>query len=766
MALSAGQARAEPPSAGQSAVPVGLFVNGQDRGCNGLLLAIGPRLHMRQADLAACGVPLPDKTVSVTLAGEDYVALDDVPGVTARLDSSGTILLLDVSAERYAPVRIGPPDAPVAISNSIPAAYIDYDLTFTHDSRTTAFSALVDAGVSGSWGVLGTSALAGTGKTPDVRLESAYTLDFPERRMRLVIGDTLSRGATWSQPVRFGGIRIGTDFSLDPARLTYPLPVLQGGSALPSTVELAAREGVQDFEVQPGLFSYAYRPQFSGAGDVTMIVRDIAGNQRVVTRSFYASTSQLRAGLPEFSLEGGLLRRDFGLRSFAYGSVFGAGSLRYGMTSTLTLESRLESGGGVTVGGLGAQLVVQPLGEVRVAGALSGSGNRTGALLQVQAQRLTRSYGITASYRIADDRYRQVGDPWAARGTRRELALSGSLALGRAGSVNLGYLSTRTGPARSSLASASYSVTLGSAFLNLGAQRQSGDGGGGGGGRRTDRVFGMLTVPLGTARHFAFSADSGQVSAIFDKAVPSGSGLGYRAGLGRENGGAEWAEGMATLRTSAGDIELAGLYREGELSTRAEARGALVAAAGEFAATQRVGDGLAVVDLSGNPGAVVMLENRPVPMTRAAGAGGRVLVTGLVPYVANRVSIDPAKIPIEVPLGDVEQIVTPGWGKAVKVTFGRRESHPVRLRIVDGTGRLLEIGREVVLKNSRSASFSTVTGYDGEVYLDDFVPGAILRIADGQGSHCIVRLGDAPPADALAHPIEAVCQPEPQIAGP
>ena len=709
-------------------------------------------------------MPLPDKTVSVTLAGEDYIALDDIPGVTARLDSSGTLLLLEVSAERYAPVRIGPPDAPMAISRSIPAAYIDYDLTFTHDSRTTAFSALVDAGISGSWGVLGTSALAGTGKTPDVRLESAYTLDFPERRMRLVVGDTLSRGATWSQPVRFGGLRIGTDFSLDPARLTYPLPVLQGGSALPSTVELAAREGVQDFEVQPGLFSYAYRPQFSGAGDVTMIVRDIAGNQRVVTRSFYTSTAQLRAGLAEFSLEGGLLRRDFGLRSFAYGSAFGAGSLRYGLTSTLTLESRLESGGGVTVGGLGAQLVVQPLGEIRVAGALSGSdersGRRTGALLQVQAQRLTHSYGITASYRIADGRYRQVGDPWIGRGDRRELALSGSLALGRAGSVNLGYLSTRTGRERSALASASYSVTVGSAFLNLGAQRQSGDGG------RTDWVFGMLTVPLGTARHFAFSADSGQVSAVFDKAVPSGSGLGYRVGLGRENGGAEWAEGMATLRTSAGDIELAGLYREGELSTRAEARGALVAAAGEFAATQRVGDGFAVVDVSGNPGAVVMLENRPVPMTRAAGAGGRILVTGLVPYVANRVSIDPAKIAIEVPLGDVEQIVTPGWGKAVKVTFGRRESHPVRLRIVDGTGHLLGIGREVVLKSSRSASFSTVTGYDGEVYLDDFVPGAVLRIADGQGGHCIVRLGDAPPTDALTRPIEAVCQPEPQIAGP
>lgn len=782
LALSAGVARADTGRADTgAAIPVGVVVNGQDRGCNGLLVVIGQRLHLRRTDLAACGVPLPERAVSTTLAGEDYVALDAVPGVTARLDESGTLVLIDVSAERFAPVRIGPPDAPVAVSRSIPAAYIDYDLTFAQDSRTTAFSALLDFGVSGSWGVFATNGLVGTGQTPNVRLDSAYTLDFPDRRIRLVVGDTLGRGSAWSQPVRFGGIRIGTDFSLDPSRLTYPLPVLQGGSALPSTVELAAREGVRDFDVQPGLFSYAYRPQFNGAGDVTMIVRDVAGNQRVVTRSFYASTTQLRAGLSEFSLEGGLLRLNYGISSFSYGSAYGAASFRHGMTSTLSLETRAESGGGVTVGGLGAQLVVQPIGEIRVAGAVSTSEGRTGALLQVQAQRVTRDYGLTASYRIADADYRQVGDPWSERGQRRELALSGSLAMGHAGSVSLGYLSTRTGASRSTLASASYSVMVGGAFLSIGAQRQSGDDGG------SDWLFGVLTMPLGRTRHLAVSADSNQVSALYDKAVPTSAGLGYRVGVGRENSGDAWAEGMATLRTAAGDIEVAGLYRDDSWSSRIEARGGLVMAGGTVAATQRVGDAFAVVDLAGDPGAVVMLENRPVPMPPSAGlfAGkgvgdsGRVLVTGLVPYVANRVAIDPAKIPIEVPLGDVEQIITPGWGKAVKITFGKRDTRPARLHIVDIYGRPLEAGREVVLDpgarySARAGAVAgtgtdtgtdTVTGHDGEVYLDDFVPHAVLRIGDGQGGHCIVRLGAAPPTDVLAHPIEAVCQPEPRIAG-
>lgn len=769
LAIPARAAAGDPaPADAGAAIPVGMVVNGQDRGCNGLLLVIGKRLHLRRTDLAACGVPLPDKPVSTTLAGEDYVALDALRGMTARLDASGTLLLIDVAADRYVPVRLGPPDAPVAVSRSIPAAYIDYDLTFAQDSRTTAFSALLDAGVSGSWGVLATSGLVGTGSTPNVRLDSAYTLDFPARRVRLVVGDTLSRGSAWSQPVRFGGIRIGTDFSLDPARLTFPLPVLQGGSALPSTVELAAREGVRDFAVQPGLFSYAYRPQFNGAGDVTMIVRDVAGNQRVVTRSFYASTSQLREGLAEFSVEGGFLRLDYGLRSFAYGSAFGAGSLRYGLTSTLTLETRAESGGGVSEGGLGAQLLVQPLGEIRVAGAVSSSQGRTGALLQVQAQRLTRDYGLTASYRVADGDYRQVGDPWIERGRRQELALSGSLSLGGAGSVNLGYLSTRTGASRNTLASASYSVMLGDAFLSLGAQRQSGDDG------RSDWLFGVLTMPLGRTRHLALSADSGRVSALYDKAVPTGTGLGYRVGVGRENGGTGWAEGSATLRTAVGDLEVAGLYRGeslsgGTLSTRVEARGALVAAGGTVAATQRVGDAFAVVDLTADPGAVVLLENRPVPMplTGKSGQGGHVLVTGLAPYVANRVSIDPARIPIEVPLGDVDQIVTPGWGKAVKVTFTQRATHPARLHVVDTAGTPLEAGREVVVQpaDRHTPPAATVTGHDGEIYLDDFVPHAVLRIADGHGGRCIVRLGAAAPADVLVRPIEAVCQPEPRIAG-
>lgn len=741
-----------------AAVPVGVVVNGQDRGCNGLLVVTGKRLHLRLTDLADCGVPVPEKAVSTKWAGEDYIALDSVPGLKARLDAGGTVLLLDVSAERYAPVRIGPPDAPVAVTRAIPAAYIDYDLAFTQDSGTTAFSALVDLGVSGGWGVFTTSGLVGTGGTPNVRLDSAYTLDFPARRIRLAVGDTLSRGSSWSQPVRFGGIRIGTDFSLDPARLTYPLPVLQGGSALPSTVELAAREGVRDFTVQPGLFSYAYRPQFNGAGDVTMTVRDVAGNQRVVTRSFYASTSQLQPGLTEFSLEGGLLRRDYGMRSFSYGSGFGAASVRHGLTSALSLETRVESGGGVTVGGMGAQLVVQPLGEIRLAGAVSQDGGRTGGLLQVQAQRLTRSYGLTASYRIMDPDYRQPGDPRMARGVRQELALSGSLSMGRAGSVNLGYLAIRTGAERSALASVGYSMTLGGAFLSLGAQRQSGEG------VRSDWLFGVLTVPLGQSAHASVSVDSGSVSALYDKATPTDTGLGYRAAIGRDTReGTNWAEGLMTLRTTAGDLQLAGLWRGDALSTRVEARGAFVAAGGKIATAPRVGDAFAVVDLSGDPGAVVLLENRPVPMAAGAGKSGSVLVTGLVPYVANRVAIDPANIPIEVSLGDVEQAVTPGWGKAVRVTFGHRNAHPARLRVTDVAGNPLPAGLDVTVEAATATH--TVIGHDGELYLEDFIPHARLRIAKGQGGTCVVHLGEAVPADVLVHPIAAVCQTESGIVG-
>src|SRR5690606_17593091 len=75
------------------------------------------------------------------------------------------------------------------------------------------------------------------------------------------------------------------------------------------------------------------------------------------------------------SLSLGAIRRDYGIESFSYGRLAGAGSLRYGVTNALTLETHAEFAstdvGGMDVFGLGAVFNVGTLGIV--SGSLSRS---------------------------------------------------------------------------------------------------------------------------------------------------------------------------------------------------------------------------------------------------------------------------------------------------------------------------------------------------------------------------------------------------------
>jgi outer membrane usher protein len=187
--------------------------------------------------------------------------------------------------------------------------------------------------------------------------------------------------------------------------------------------------------------------------------------------------------------------------------------------------------------------------------------------------------------------------------------------------------------------------------------------------------------------------------------------------------------------------------------TRVEARGALVATGGLLMATPSVDDGLAIVEVPGGERIPVFLENQPV--AARAGGGRPAIVTGLQPYVANRISVDPEALPITGELGGVEQVVAPGWRQAARVVFGAREVHPARLRLVDENGSTLPLGLVVSLGSGEEP---TVTGYDGEVFLNDFEPGAPLVVQRSGVPACRAVLPAAMVQDPLARATQVICR--------
>ena len=705
-------------------LPVSVVINGKavDEPC--LATVLKGSLFVPLDVLHEWGLRLPDGVNATAIDGRSYASLDSVPGLSAHLDDSGTTLLIDADAKLFPAVHLGRNRQKLPMASAAPAQFVGYDLSLSRWNGKLSASAFLDAGMSGSWGVFGTTALAQSEGSGFVRLDSSFQRDFPDRRLRLTLGDTLTRGGDWSRQVRFGGIRLGTDFSLTPDDIIYPLPVFRGSAALPSTVELAAASGRQTLDVERGNFTIDYQPVFTGSGEVTMTIRDASGATRNITRSFYTSPRLLREGLDDFSLEAGFLREDYGWSGFSYGSPFAAASWRHGLTAALTLFGRAEGSRDSQAAGLGAGIIIAPVGEFSLAAAASHSKWGSGTLWRAQFQRITRIYAITASYQEKSADFVQVGDPRPEGGKRSELAVAGSLTLGRLGNLSASHIENDQGARqRFSTSSVSYSANLGSAYLSMGARRtrftQASD----------DGLFGSITLPFGQRASASLFVDGKRIAATASRSPPSDRGVGYRLLAARDlENHMTLADGALTFRTAAGDLDLSAAQHGGSGGIRLAARGALIMIDGEVIAAPRLDYAFALVDVTSDEEVGITFENRPV--AQRAGKGKKAIVTGLQPYSANRIAVELDSLPIDVLVTSPEQKVVPGYRQAVRVTFGGAASRPATLWLADSGGAPLLMGLTATIGNEPPA----VMGQGGEIYVADAHPGdpIIVRGADMQ----------------------------------
>lgn len=701
-----------------SPVPVGVMINGETLDDPSLVAIREGRLFVPADTARRWGLSLPPRAGDPTLEGQAFTALDGRDGLSARLDTGGTTLVIDADHRMFPTVHFGRTRRSLPLSRMVPAQFLGYDVSLSHWGGQTSVSAFLDGGISGDWGVLGTTATVQTAGRGFVRLDSSFLRDFPDKRLRLVIGDTLTQAGDWNQPVRFAGIRLGTDFSLTPDDVTYPLPVLRGSAALPSAVELAATSSQQRLQVQPGDFTVDYQPVFTGAGSVSMTIRDAAGNARTVTRNFYTSPRLLRPGLDDFSLEAGVLRKNFGWSSFSYGTPFAAASFRHGLSDTLTVFGRAEADTDTQAIGFGSGLVIPPIGEFSLAAAASHSSWGSGTLWRAQFQRITAIYSISASYQKESANFSQVGAARLDGEDRSELVIAGSLALGRFGSISASHAENTQGEnMHYSISAISLASNVGRAYLSLSARETDSAG------ERDRGLFAAITLPLGPRTSTSVFVDGSRTTATLTRNLPSDQGLGFRALVSRDGGGGlTQAEGAVSWRSGVGDVELSALHQGNTDGVRLRATGAFLMAGGQVAATQRLDSAFAVVEVAGEDKAHLYFENRPV--AQEAGGGKRAIITGLQPYAGNRVAVDLDDLPLDTEVTFSEKRVVPGYRQAVEVHFGRAATHPMTITLTDNHGAVLPPGLAVSVTGAPDG----VTGYDSKIYLSDAQPGTMVTV--------------------------------------
>jgi outer membrane usher protein len=712
-----------------------VVLNGQSVSAAALVLRSRERqLFVSRLDLGNWRLRIPRRG-HLTHAGEDYVALDALPDLTYRVDEPSQTLILDASPSAFLPVAIrGSETEFEEPTPSPPGAFLNYELTATHSNVETVQSALLEPSLFNRWGsgVADFLASDANGRRRMVRLDTTWTHDQPQRATTLRVGDSITGASSlWGAAVRFAGVQWGSDFATRPGLITFPLPTVSGATALPSTVNLYVNGALRmSTNVPMGMFQLEDVPAISGDGQIQVVVRNLLGQEQVITQSFYASPALLRPGLKDFSYEAGVVRENYGLASNDYGHALLVGTDRIGLSDHLTAEAHGEVLRDQQTLGIGAAWLVPATGVVSAAVAGSHSRSGAGALAVIGFDRAARRFSFGGSIQLADRRFTDVGSLGDQPTPLRMTRAYANIALGKFGSLSL--LSARQDYGDRDvidLASIREDFQIRPfGFLSLSVTRARA--------MTSDTTVELtFTRSLGerTSATLDAASDNGRAEGLIEvqRNLPSGPGAGYRVAAGMN--GSPDGEAEFTGQTGAGTYDVDAQRMLGETQESASATGSIAWFAQKLLATRTIDGSFAVVDVSGEPGVRVYDDHQVVGRTDAR---GQILVPDLRPYEDNQIGIEQADLPLDAQISTVQKSAVPYFHSGTLVRFAVVHPHGALITLELQGGTDLPAGSLVRVVGHREEYPSAL---HGEVYVTDFSTPAVLH-ASWPGGTCEARV--------------------------
>ncbi len=680
---------------------------------------------------------------------DQYVDLAELPGLIPRYDELNQRLYLDaegtlLSRRRQALNERRPKMWPATVT---PGMLLNYDLYGTIGDGPETLSATTGLRAFSRYGVLENTGLSHFGnddsdRDPYVRLDTTWTWSWQDELLALSAGDFIGGSVSWSRPTRIGGLQLRRNFALHPQLITYPIPQFFGEAALPSSIELYVN-GLRQYrgEVLPGPFQLDTVPNINGAGQAQVVITDVLGRSRSIDFAYYNTPRLLQQGLSDYSVELGSIRRRYGLASFDYdGTIVGSGSLRYGVTDALTIETHAEGGDGLFAGGVGAIAGLGRAGSVNGAYAHSdGDFDGTGG----HGSQLALGYGWTgAGLSLNYQHARTFGDyrdlatsAGRAPPQRTERALI-AYGMGLRGSLSLHYTRLDTieeGRFRS--IGANYSVTLFDLVTAyVGGSRELD-------GERNYTAFAGISAALGHRTNAGASVNhshgSNQYSAHLVRQVPTDGGSGWNVST-QQGDALEAYRAEVGYRGDHAEVRAGASAVNSHRNAYATASGSLVLMERDVFAARRINDGFALVSTDGVADVPVMLENRPIGNTDAR---GHYLLTGLNAYQPNAVSIDAVHLPLQIQTEQTRMIAVPADRSGVTLDFGLRRTRSALLILHGNNDLPIPMGSHVYRRGAEASpdALPAIVGYDGQAYLEDLGPSNTIKVIRSDDDSCTLH---------------------------
>ena len=685
---------------GQDVHDTGLFLHRED----GLLLA-------RAEDLERWHLHVPSSAPFLH-AEETYYALNEMTGLSYRIDESLQTVYIEARPEVFTRTILNESSASFAESPPAPlGGFLNYDISLQHSASRRQLGGLLEQGIFHDGGVGVNTLLAQdlSAHPTFIRLDTTWTIDKPSWLASLRFGDAISGGSGWVRSVRFGGVQWATNFAIHPEFISFPLPALSGEAVLPSTVDLYVNNILRlRRDVPAGPFTINHVPVVTGAGDISLVVRDLLGREQVITQAYYAGPRLLSRGLHEYSYEAGFIRKNYGLTSTDYGHFLAVGTHRLGITDQFTGEVHGEFLPTQQTLGFGGAVLSPTAGVWHAAVAGSHSDRGEGTLFTLGFERQSSRWSLGGRLQVASARFTQLGQQPRTTPPKLLSQLFLSLSLHPYGSLGVNYLQqeNRSKPDVTVL-NTNYNLSLGNlGFLNLffSYPLQNGE-------RPTFGIF--FTRPLGERTSASLSTtvqrNNTQTVLQLQRNLPLGSGIGYRLLAGA--GDTRRMEAGLSLQNDVGTYVIEAAHVQGQTSFRGNINGGLTLLGGKAFFTRRVTDSFALVQVPGYPNVRVYADNQLVARTDAA---GNALIPHLRPYERNPIRIEQADLPLDAQIDTTQLNAIPSFRSGLLLPFPVRRSDGALLTVLLDDNMPLPAGAVVQIVGQRQPF---PVALQGEVYI-------------------------------------------------
>lgn len=704
-----------------------LLINGHGAG-SVITLLEAETVFLEPQALASQNIHIPNGVQPVTFRNRTFIPLDTIPGLTYRMDKNNGNLVVQCSADCFKKNHLEREAQDYVPTDKGSGTLLNYHLLAQREAdQPTLLSGFSQITIASGQSHLASSfAWRNHSDEPFTRVETSWTHAWPASRHKLLLGDTVSSGADWASPMRYAGIKWGTDFSLQPGFIHSPQLTLSGETLLPSTVEVYI-DNIRRMQsdVPAGAFTIDQLPTVSGEGEAQIVVRDILGREQVSSTSFYAAPTLLKTDLSEYSIMAGTVRSDNTFGTAEYGDAFTAAMYNRGITNNLTLQSYGEISADLTNLGAGAVFLVPGggLASFNLAASLDKT-SRKGSLAQAGYEYRGRAFKIGVEARLVNHGFRRPGMLEPTPDGHRLSTYIGIPSRGY-GSWSFAYTED-SGRQEETFRTLNlrWSTRIRQLSLSLTAIKYFGESDGG--------FFNLsVSLPLGAAGYGGLISHFGQqtqYTSLYAQKTPTGKAIfGYRAQA--QTGDQQRYQATLLARPTFSNFEITAAGTDAGTGWRLTQRGSITTLGDSINFGRLSNHSYAVVEIPDVEGVRVYKDNHLLGRTDDR---GKLFVPNLRPYEKNQLRVEPLDLPFGTSLKAEKRTVRPPKNSGVLVQFLPNAFYNGTFILMLENGQFVPPGSTVTVAGSTDTFF---VGSDGRTFLEAINTATEIEV-DIKGRKC------------------------------